>query len=1168
MRATLTTGRTDFTLKRWAVLIMTAILILANGRAEDAPNNYPAASLQPESQPGWDQQLTTPQLGEPKDEAMAGQTAQGTPIYTRTPECFPAERRNVFYLVDQVAGPDGKLCPIAYDKDAGGKRTSSSEMAVQGQNTWMLWTEGNEAFWGWLQERGYGIVDFLLLIDSTNRENRFEKYGLINQPGMTQSDGTDWLFQNLGLHIDKAASEDVIKLMPPGDEKEGLNLPPTDHLKGKDRHSSYPYPPYPALFDAVDEIEFPDADFKLNDVIAHLPNDGVDPTVYGYPSGVVGLRLFPNPDFFGKTEKAKTARQLWYNQVVKAKDNPDRNYYKIKDEPNDRDYKVEEIHDDPNLTRPFRVGMSCAFCHVGFHPLDPPLTKGAQEHPDWKNLSSVIGNQYWNPGQAFANTSKSQSFVTYFVHSQQAGTIDTSLVSTDNINNPNTINSVFQVPARLQRAGMKISDDWNYGVRPTERQSAANLLMPGKEDGIETTQPRHTPAVLLDGSDSIGVFGALARVYLNIGTFPEEWGRCDNPVIGFTPQKPFSIATLRQNSVYWQASEAYRVPYLAAFFTFRTSEQNASTAPMKLKNADWQDDGSGLGLTKDETALAHGRTVFLQNCAICHSSKQPENFDLAFDRDWQKKDAQIFDGAGPKATPPEPHYYVPMDYDQWTPFTESKAYKDYVTRITKLANPATFQAPLKPANSTFSIGSSGTTTAPATATPASPTNPGDQSNAPAEDFFENNYLSTDIRIPITLVGTNSGRAVGTNGMRGQVWDNFSSDTYKELPAVGRVHFYNPFSVEEPDRYGNNDVYYPPSNGPGYYRPASLVSIWATAPFLHNNSLGVFNQDPTVKGRLIAFKDAINKLLSSPEERTSGSEADDPTVDNLNAHRDGDLRFGPDRVLARNVLGHPDPGFVYRTPHLTWLVMQPKFIYPLLEGILGPSVAALITEWIWIALAIIFLGLIFVPGQGSTGGFIWALLGVVLTGLLATTGFYYLYWWTWLFWLLPLVAFVLALTLLTQGADASSDVHREIKRNVVAGRWSHGFFLLVTVALGGFVCGFTHGKLGPLVIGPFPKGTPVNLVMNFNPQGPLNGQVNAVSGLARAFFKLNVEHLNLEPKDPATAAHALKIFNDEAGKPLLRASKCPDFVLDRGHWFGERITNKKDRDDLIEFLKTL
>ena len=41
----------------------------------------------------------------------------------------------------------------------------------------------------------------------------------------------------------------------------------------------------------------------------------------------------------------------------------------------------------------------------------------------------------------------------------------------------------------------------------------------------------------------------------------------------------------------------------------------------------------------------------------------------------------------------------------------------------------------------------------------------------------------------------------------------------------------------------------------------------------------------------------------------------------------------------------------------------------------------------------------------------------------------------------------------------------------------------------------------------------------------------------------------------------------AGPALLAASKSPDFVLDRGHWFGEFLSDD-DKEALIAFLKTI
>src|SRR4030095_4184313 len=51
----------------------------------------------------------------------------------------------------------------------------------------------------------------------------------------------------------------------------------------------------------------------------------------------------------------------------------------------------------------------------------------------------------------------------------------------------------------------------------------------------------------------------------------------------------------------------------------------------------------------------------------------------------------------------------------------------------------------------------------------------------------------------------------------------------------------------------------------YYRTPTLVSIWATAPYLHNNSLGEFNADPSIAGRMAAYEDGMSKLLW-PERR--------------------------------------------------------------------------------------------------------------------------------------------------------------------------------------------------------------------------------------------------------------------------------------------------------------
>ena len=66
---------------------------------------------------------------------------------------------------------------------------------------------------------------------------------------------------------------------------------------------------------------------------------------YGEPTGIVGLRLFPNPAF------DEAAAKKW---------DPVRYY-------TDPDY-----YNDKDLVEPYRVGMSCGFCHVGPSPVKPP----------------------------------------------------------------------------------------------------------------------------------------------------------------------------------------------------------------------------------------------------------------------------------------------------------------------------------------------------------------------------------------------------------------------------------------------------------------------------------------------------------------------------------------------------------------------------------------------------------------------------------------------------------------------------------------------------------------------------------------------------------------------------------------------------------------------------
>lgn len=129
------------------------------------------------------------------------------------------------------------------------------------------------------------------------------------------------------------------------------------------------------------------------------------------------------------------------------------------------------------------------------------------------------------------------------------------------------------------------------------------------------------------------------------------------------------------------------------------------------------------------------------------------------------------------------------------------------------------------------------------------------------DFLENNFLSDERRYPIVhpdwrfAIGTNIKRSMGTNAGAGHIWQDFSSKTYKELPSPGTITLYNPFDHSRP-------IAFRIPEGKGYYRVPSLINVWATAPLLHNNSLGMRTTDPSVDGRLRAFEDAMRKMFNA------------------------------------------------------------------------------------------------------------------------------------------------------------------------------------------------------------------------------------------------------------------------------------------------------------------
>jgi hypothetical protein len=113
----------------------------------------------------------------------------------------------------------------------------------------------------------------------------------------------------------------------------------------------------------------------------------------------------------------------------------------------------------------------------------------------------------------------------------------------------------------------------------------------------------------------------------------------------------------------------------------------------------------------------------------------------------------------------------------------------------------------------------------------------------------------------------------------------------------------------------------------------------------------------------------------------------------------------------------------------------------------------------------------------------------------------------------------------------------------------------------------------VILGPIPKGTPVGLLANLDLLGEGLAGDDKIKHQARVLeLLIKMKHdLASLPKN-ATDADAEKIFANLV-PDLLALSKCPDYVVNRGHYFGtdwfsqEPGLNDSDKKALIEFLKT-
>jgi hypothetical protein len=314
----------------------------------------------------------------------------------------------------------------------------------------------------------------------------------------------------------------------------------------------------------------------------------------------------------------------------------------------------------------------------------------------------------------------------------------------------------------------------------------------------------------------------------------------------------------------------------------------------------------------------------------------------------------------------------------------------------------------------------------------------------APDFLDHNYLSADFRVPNTLLRTNACSPLATNALRGNIWDNFSSDTYKRLPSVGTITVVDPFT-------GEQRPYVMPAGGRGYTRPPSLISLWSSAPYLLNNTVGPFSYTKVniggydwetspavgVSDRMTMFDHGIEEMLW-PEKRPT-----DP------------------------LLGAKAGGIIDRTSETSWVVIAPAFV----PSSLRPATGLLKPFYPW---------LVYDPADKAR---------------------------------------------LMRDLPGFPNLADDMK--------------------------------GAIVLGPIPAGMPVNLLANTKLRAETGNPIDSLVNDWRLLSLGGKLSHDLKTLPPGLTGPALREHFADVREPLLQLSKCPDFVVNRGHLFGTDAFNRQD-----------
>ena len=484
---------------------------------------------------------------------------------------------------------------------------------------------------------------------------------------------------------------------------------------------------------------------------------------FGTSAGAVGFRKYPNPRFNAERWKKLGGYKSYSEQLIR-----------------------DGINN--SIQPPFRVATACASCHAAFDPLNTPTDLN---NPTWAQIKGETGNQYINISKLMANGMKESTVEAQLFTHTRPGTVDTSAVPHDFINNPGTINAIINLPKRpifkdlvqrwMQVNSCNVSDTQN--CQKVLYQNENKELVGYKYWSWQKVE-MDVPHILKGGEDSVGYDLAIQRVFANIGMCSEQcWQNnlTNLREFDFTSrgygEGVFNIGQCREQCSAFRANEDRTTDIISYLVSRRPTDLKDALKSVKdsdgnplvpdSKNSAFVDAKliSFLENKFGANSVERGQKIFSANCATCHSSQNHNS----------KKNLS-----------PNENNFDSVNF----------------LETTQLESGETLRL---------------------------------------------DWLGNDKSTSIGEVGTYACRALHSNHKQGLVWQQFSSDSYKNLPAVSEDSFENKIT-----------------GGPGYYRNISLLNVWAHAPFMHNNAVG-----PEICGRVDKARQVVRTSVEGRQMDSSG-----------------------------------------------------------------------------------------------------------------------------------------------------------------------------------------------------------------------------------------------------------------------------------------------------------